>query len=196
MYSKFPRPTKTFNDTLTLGAINSNFMKSRSTTKLDANGPSISLKYLFTVSSSCEDMENEVVIRCVLAKKRRSNRFSERVKSFLVEQFMIGEETGRKVTQVEAATRMRSPRNETGNRKFGKGEWLIPQQITSYFSRLAAMKKSAIYQQLQHVSKKKMLKRWWSGLRDTTSAKELTTNLPHYSLFSVFFLHEHRKDKS
>ena len=36
----------------------------------------------------------------------------------------------------------------------------------------------------------------WSGLRDTTSAKELTTNLPHYSLFQRFFLHEHRKDKS
>ena len=47
-------------------------------------------------------MENEVVIGWVLAKTRRSNRFSERVNSFLVEQFMIGEETGRKVTPVEA----------------------------------------------------------------------------------------------
>ena len=83
------------------------------------------------------------------SKKRRSNRFSERVKSFLVEQFMIGEETGRKVTPVEAATTIRSLRDETGNRKFEKGEWLTPQLITSYFARLAAMKKkSAIYQQL------------------------------------------------
>lgn len=97
--------------------------------------------YLFTASSFSEDMENEVVIGWALAKTRRSNRFSERVKSFLVEQFMIGEETGRKVTPAEAATRMRSLRDETGNRKFGKGEWLTPQQITSYFSRLAAMKK-------------------------------------------------------
>ena len=56
---------------------------------------------------------------------------------------MIGEETGRKVTPVEAATRMRPLRDETGNRKFGKGEWLTPQQITSYFSRLAAMKKKS-----------------------------------------------------
>ena len=39
--SKLSGPTKTFNDTLTSGAINSNLMKSRSTTKLDANGPSI-----------------------------------------------------------------------------------------------------------------------------------------------------------
>ena len=54
---------------------------------------------------------------------------------------MIGEETGRKVTPVEAATGMRPLRSETGNRKFGKGEWLTPQQITSYFSRLAAIKK-------------------------------------------------------
>ena len=147
-------------------------------------------------------MENEVVIGWVLAKTRRSNRFSERVNSFLVEQFMIGEETGRKVTPVEAATRMRPLRDETGNRKFGKGEWLTPQQITSYFSRLAAMKKkSAIYQRLWHVSKKKMLKRWWSGLRDTISAKELTTNLPSCKLLCIFnssfiiAFHEHCKDK-
>ena len=78
--------------------------------------------YLFTASSSSEDMGSEVVIGWVLAKKRRSNRFSERVKSFLVERFMIGEETGRKVTPVEAGTRIRSLRDETGNRKFGKGE--------------------------------------------------------------------------
>ena len=76
--------------------------------------------YLFKANSSSEDMENEVVIGWALAKTRRSNRFSERVKSFLVEQFMIGDETGRKVTPAEAAMRMRSLRNETGNRKFGK----------------------------------------------------------------------------
>ena len=53
---------------------------------------------------------------------------------------MIGEETGRKVTPAEAVTRMRTLRNDIGNRLFGKEEWLTSQQVTSYFSRLAAMK--------------------------------------------------------
>ena len=47
----------------------------------------------------------------------------------------------RKVTPAEAATRMRSLRNDAGNRLFDKGEWLTVQQVTSYFLRLAAMKK-------------------------------------------------------
>ena len=58
---------------------------------------------------------------------------------------MIGEGTGQKVTPVEAAARIRSLRDEAGNRKFGKGEWLTPQLITSYFARLAAMKKKIGY---------------------------------------------------
>ena len=54
---------------------------------------------------------------------------------------MIGKETGRKVTPAEAATRMHSLRNDAGNRLFQKSEWLTVQQVTSYFSRLAAMKR-------------------------------------------------------
>ena len=54
---------------------------------------------------------------------------------------MIGEETGRKVTPAEASARMRTVRTEDGARVFGKNEWLTSQQVNSYFSRLAAMKK-------------------------------------------------------
>ena len=97
--------------------------------------------YLFTASSSSEEVESDVVIGWAQTSSKRSNRFSEQVKSFLLAQFMIGEETGRKVTPAEAATRMRSLRNYAGNRVFEKGEWLTVQQVTSYFSRLAAMKK-------------------------------------------------------
>ena len=135
--SKVSGPTKTFNDTFKLHE-ESPYDQIRR--KWAQHCISL-LSHLFTASSSSEDMENEVVIGWVLAKTRRSDRFSEQVRSILVEQFMIGEETGRKVTSVKAATRMRSLRDETGNRKFGKGAWLTPQQITSYFSRLAAMKK-------------------------------------------------------
>ena len=71
---------------------------------------------------------------------------------------MIGEETGRKVTPAEASARMRTVRTEEGARIFGKDEWLTPQQVNSYFSRLAAMKKSISTQQHWLVSKKKMLR--------------------------------------
>ena len=97
--------------------------------------------YLFTASSSSEEVENDMVIGWAQTRSKRSNRFPEQVKSFLLQQFVIGEDTGRKVTPVEAATRMRSLHNDAGNRLFEKGEWLTVQQVTSYFSRLAAMKR-------------------------------------------------------
>lgn len=97
--------------------------------------------YFETASSSSEDIESEVVMGWAQARSRRRNRFSEQVKSFLLEQFMIGEETGRKITPAEATTRIRTLRNEVGDHLFGKEEWLTSQQVTSYFSRLAAMKK-------------------------------------------------------
>ena len=53
---------------------------------------------------------------------------------------MIGEETGRKAIPAEASARMRTVRTEEGARIFGKDEWLTPQYVNSYFSRLAAMK--------------------------------------------------------
>lgn len=97
--------------------------------------------YLFTASSSSEEVVSDVVIGWAQTRSKRSNRFPEKVKKFLLEQFMIGEETGRKVTPAEGANRMRSLRDDAGNRLFEKSEWLTVQQVTSYFSRLAAMKR-------------------------------------------------------
>ena len=84
---------------------------------------------------------SDVVIGWAQTRSKRSNRFPEKVERFLLEQFMIGEETGRKVTPAEGANRMRSLRDDAGNRLFEKSEWLTVQQVTSYFSRLAAMKR-------------------------------------------------------
>ena len=97
--------------------------------------------YLFTASSSSEEVVSDVVIGWAQTRSKRSNRFPEQVKRFLLEQFMIGEETGRKVTPAKAANRMRSLRNDAGSRLFEKSEWLAVQQVTSFFSRLAAMKR-------------------------------------------------------
>ena len=103
---------------------------------------------------------------------------------------MIGEETGRKVPPVEAATRMRPLRDETGNRKIWK-------------RRVADS--SANYELLLEINcdEKKIdhLPAAIACRRDTISAKELTTNFPRCkflcifnSLFIIAF-HEHCKDK-
>ena len=85
--------------------------------------------------------ENVLSMGRAQTKSKRRSRFSVKVKNYLLEQFMIGEETGRKVTPAEASARIRTVRTEEGARIFGKDEWLTPQQVNSYFSRLAAMKK-------------------------------------------------------
>ena len=76
--------------------------------------------HLFTARASSVEVERGAVTGWALPKLKRSNRFSERVKSFLLAQFMNGEETGRRVTPVEAATRMCLQRDENGNLKFWK----------------------------------------------------------------------------
>ena len=77
-----------------------------------------------------------------LHKSRGQNRFSGKVKNYLLEQFVVGEETGRKITSSEASSRMRSLRKDSnGLRVFCKEEWLTTQQIRNYFSRLSTLKK-------------------------------------------------------
>lgn len=76
-----------------------------------------------------------------LVKSKKRKRFSKAIKEFLLELFMIGEETGRKITPSEASHRMRSLSNQKGERVFSKDEWLTAQQIASYFSRLSTLKK-------------------------------------------------------
>ena len=62
---------------------------------------------------------------------------------FLLQLFLVGEETGRKVTLPDASRRIRTLcRKGTNQRLFDKEEWLTAQQIASYFSRLAALKKT------------------------------------------------------
>ena len=56
-------------------------------------------------------------------KSKWKNRFFVKVKNCrLLEQFMIDEETGRKVTRAKAAARMRTVRTEDEARMFGKDE--------------------------------------------------------------------------
>ena len=65
------------------------------------------------------------------------------MKNFLLELFLVGEETGRKGTPPDASRRIRTLcREGTNQRLFDKEECLTAQQIASYFSRLATLKKT------------------------------------------------------
>ena len=94
-----------------------------------------------SASVSCNSSES--LSRGWALKGKKQSRFSDSVKNYLLEPFLIGEETGRKVTPADASRRMRLLcRDGTNQRVFGKDEWLTAQQIASFFSRLATLKKS------------------------------------------------------
>lgn len=95
-----------------------------------------------TSSASTASSSNSVPRGWAL-KARKCSRFTEKVKNFLLELFLLGEETGRKVTPPDASRRIRTLcREGTNQRLFDKEEWLTAQQIASYFSRLATLKKT------------------------------------------------------
>ena len=74
-------------------------------------------------------------------KKHKSTRFSTAVKAYLNDKFLIGEETGNKASPTQVAWEMHRERDDKGDRLFVGGDCLSSQQITAYFSRLAAKKK-------------------------------------------------------
>ena len=78
--------------------------------------------------------------------------FLEKPKSYLLDMFWMREETGKKATASDVAFRMKSLRDETGQKMFTKINWLTEQQITRYFSRLSALNKSGQLQRTSSVS--------------------------------------------
>ena len=67
----------------------------------------------------------------------KRKRFSDIQKKFLLDVFDAGEQTGQKADPADVSKAMRSARNSDGSRLFGKSDFLTPQQIASFFSRLA-----------------------------------------------------------
>ncbi|KAK6181915.1 hypothetical protein SNE40_009693 [Patella caerulea] len=65
------------------------------------------------------------------AAKRRP--FSATIKTYLLEQFLIGLNTGRKEDPAAVSKRIKT--------RFLKPDWLTSRQVASYFSRLAALQK-------------------------------------------------------
>lgn len=76
-----------------------------------------------------------------LRATKKSYRFSEQQKKYLDAKFEIGRSTGRKLNGEVVARQMRRALDSDGKRLFTVNEFLSPQQISSYFSRLAAKHK-------------------------------------------------------
>ena len=73
-----------------------------------------------------------------LRSTKKAARFSATQKAYLDEKFKIGEQTGFKADPAQVAQDMRHAKHEDGSRRFTVDEFLAPQQIKSYFSRMAA----------------------------------------------------------
>ena len=73
-----------------------------------------------------------------LKELKKPYRFNEKQKAYLEAKFNIGQSTGRKVDPDVVSKEMRRARGTDGERLFCVSEFLTPQQVSSFFSRLAA----------------------------------------------------------
>ena len=73
-----------------------------------------------------------------LAKKRAEVRFSAKQKDYLNRRFNEGETTSAKVDANDVSKQMRYAKDNEGRRMFTFSEFLSPQQIGNYFSRLSS----------------------------------------------------------
>lgn len=76
-----------------------------------------------------------------LRSTKKAYRFSPKQKEYLLAKFEIGQTTGRKVDANSVAQDMRRVRDSDGTSLFQLSEFLKPQQIASYFSRVAAQRR-------------------------------------------------------
>ena len=91
--------------------------------------------------SQSEDTLPTAEMGWALKKTKNSVHFTTKVRQFLREVFLQGEETGSKATAEDVTTRMRSMRTPSS---FAKDKWLTFTQISRYLSRFAALNRSGV----------------------------------------------------
>lgn len=69
-----------------------------------------------------------------------SRRLNKKQKEYLIDLFLLGEQTGQKADPSEVSQSMRKARNKDGSLLFHSEEYLTSQQISGFFSRTAAKK--------------------------------------------------------
>ena len=98
------------------------------------------------VQLQCEEQSQcftPLPMKWALKTITKKARLTQEQNEFLKQQFEIGEQSGRKADPSEVSKLMRSARDELGARRFQPEEVLTGQQITGFFSRLAAKKNLA-----------------------------------------------------
>ena len=87
-----------------------------------------------------------------LKQMKKPYRFNEKQKSYLLDKFNIGQETGHKVDPEVVAREMRREKDSNGERVFSMAEFLTPLQVSSFFSRLAAkMRQHPVVQTVEDI---------------------------------------------
>ena len=76
-----------------------------------------------------------------LKEAKKVDRFNDNQKTYLEAKFNIGQATGRKLDPDVVSKEMRCARGVDGERLFVVAEFLSPQQVSSYFSRLSAKRR-------------------------------------------------------
>ena len=106
----------------------------------------------------------------------RRTKFTENQKQYLNAKFQIGERTGKKADPNEVSKAMRTANDSNGERLFSFEDFLTSQQISSYFSRLAAKRSVEVDQ---------------PDSEDETPAEDLQSVLSDIVLSEVSIQHSH-----
>ena len=87
---------------------------------------------------SVDKLHSTLEMGWALKTTRSRTHFTEEQRKFLTEQFLIGEECGKKADPQQVSQEMRRVRDEKAARIFSGKDILSPQQVAGFFSRLAA----------------------------------------------------------
>ena len=91
-----------------------------------------------------EEIVSNVEEGWALKETKKPYRFNEAQKAYLEAKFNIGQATGRKLDGETVAREMRRAIGQDGNRLFRVSEFLTAQQVSSFFSRLAAKSRNNV----------------------------------------------------
>ncbi|CAB3986533.1 SURP and G-patch domain-containing 1 [Paramuricea clavata] len=91
------------------------------------------------------DYVEPLEIGWALKSSAKRKHFTPTQKEYLTSHFDIGEQTGHKVDAKNVSNSMRKAKNPDGSRLFQKSDFLSPQQIASFFSRLAKKRRQVDY---------------------------------------------------
>ena len=98
-----------------------------------------------------QSLVTQVDLGWALWKTQKAVAISQRAKNYLADMFWTGEETGKKATASDVASKRKSSRGDTGQKMFSKTDWLT-KQIALYFSWLSVLTRTGLLQRSPAVS--------------------------------------------